>query len=537
MDNNILPSEYKKKLNDAGLDLAEPYKGRTSEHHDLICLLCKSTFNATLKSKVQNHKKSGLRGCPKCTMDQRFAEEKESIRKKIQELGFEILTPFRNKNEYVMARNTNCNCGRSWRTKPTYILSGRSFCKPCNDESKAERMKQCNDDKHNMALSSMEGFKAYKKAVMVMSNRNFRENRGLIEKEHKRSKDYHLDHIVPISYCYKNEIPEEICAHVDNLRLIPASSNLRKNTKVPQVVPDVFKPYITSSNKIDDFMQELNRINSDFEFGAHLGGVDVTAHDPSRNIVFILIPLKENTQQTVGGRAGIKKKKDTLTNLGMRTFLFYEDEWDEKREIILSKVRYLYEGAKRIHARKCTIGNVDNDEKSSFLNTYHIQGNDRANEAYGLYYEGKLVALMSFSKPKIFMKGERHAGGAKNYELSRFCVKAGYSVVGGASKLLKAFTSSHEYDEIFSFSDRRVSDGNMYEQIGFTKEKVIDLDYAYVIDGKRKHRWDFRKDRIKEKYPHIYDASKTEYQMMLEMGVDRIWDAGKIRYIINKYQK
>ena len=188
----------------------------------------------------------------------------------------------------------------------------------------------------------------------------------------------------------------------------------------------------------------------------------------------------------------------------------------------------------RVYARKCTIRTVPTDDKSIFLNENHIQGNDKSSINYGLYHEAELMAMMTFSKPKIFMKGKRYETGKIQYELSRFCVKGGHSVVGGASRLLKQFIKDVKYDEIYSFADKRLSDGKLYETIGFEKEKTIDLDYAYILDNQRKHRWDFRKDRIKEKYPDMYDPNKTEYEMMLELGIDRVWDAGKIRYRLLK---
>jgi hypothetical protein len=527
----MLPLEYVNKLQKAGLELAEPFKGLTSLHHNIKCLLCLGQFNATLKSKVQNFKNSGLRGCPTCTTSKRYEAERNRMREKIAELGFEV-TDFETKGDTIIARNLNCKCGRSWTTKPTYILSGRSFCKPCNDETKASRMRECNEVKHKTAISGLSEFKAYKKKVMVLSNRVYREN---VERfPVLRSRENHLDHIIPISFCYKSDIPEEICASICNLRVIPANDNVKKNTKIPQIVPPEFRKYIKSSAKVEAFVAELAEINGGIEFGSVVAGIDTTAFDPLKRLAIFLLPLNENVQGVVGGRHSVSKIKLAMTQAGMRCLIYFEDEWDTRREVILSKIRYMYHDAKRVFARRCRVDLVESSEKGEFLANNHIQGDDRSSICYGLYLGGELLALMSFSKPKVFMKGRRYNTDAKQYELSRFCVKGGVSIPGAASRLLARFKRDIEYDEIYSFADRRVSDGNLYEILGFKREKMVEIDYSYVIDNKRKHRWDFRKDRIKEKFPHVYDSAKTEYQMMLELGIDRVWDAGKIRYRIDK---
>ena len=37
-------------------------------------------------------------------------------------------------------------------------------------------------------------------------------------------------------------------------------------------------------------------------------------------------------------------------------------------------------------------------------------------------------------------------------------------------------------------------------------------------------------DSLKKKFPQIYDNNKTEWEMMQELGYDRIWDCGKFKY-------
>lgn len=120
------------------------------------------------------------------------------------------------------------------------------------------------------------------------------------------------------------------------------------------------------------------------------------------------------------------------------------------------------------------------------------------------------------------------------YELARFATLSKSHVVGAASKLFKYFTRNYDWTNVYSYADRRWSEGNMYYALGFELTRTNPMNYHYVIDGKRKHRWAFRKDALREKYPNQYNSEKTEYENMLSMGYDRVWDCGTLKFEINR---
>ncbi len=43
------------------------------------------------------------------------------------------------------------------------------------------------------------------------------------------------------------------------------------------------------------------------------------------------------------------------------------------------------------------------------------------------------------------------------------------------------------------------------------------------------HKFNFGKKNIKKKYPDV-DLNKSEFQIMSELGYDKIWDCGLIKY-------
>lgn len=71
-------------------------------------------------------------------------------------------------------------------------------------------------------------------------------------------------------------------------------------------------------------------------------------------------------------------------------------------------------------------------------------------------------------------------------------------------------------------------DGEYYSKLGFENSGMTEVGYYYIINGIKKHRFQFQKQKlIKEGY----DKNKTEYQIMLDRGYDRIWTVGNMRWV------
>jgi hypothetical protein len=221
----------------------------------------------------------------------------------------------------------------------------------------------------------------------------------------------------------------------------------------------------------------------------------------------------------------LNKTIDCNTN-GIELIHIFEDEWLYKKEIVLSIIKNrLGITGDRIYARKCEIKEINSKESKNFLNKNHIQGNVNSKVKIGLFYENKLVSLMTFSKGRILMGGKN-----TEWELNRFCNVIGLNIVGGASKLLKYFIKKYEPNKIVSYSDVRIFDGGMYGKLGFERISQSKPNYWYVINDIRKHRFGFRKSiLIKEGY----DNNKTEREIMFDRGIYRIYDCGNIRWELN----
>ena len=129
-------------------------------------------------------------------------------------------------------------------------------------------------------------------------------------------------------------------------------------------------------------------------------------------------------------------KTELCEKQGIQLIHVFEDEWIEKRNIVKSRIKNLlgiYD--KTIFARKCEIKEVDPKESKQFQDENHIQGNVNAKIHLGLYFNDKLIALMTFGKCRFDKKHE--------WEMLRFCNKLDHHIPGSASKLLKYFEKTY----------------------------------------------------------------------------------------------
>lgn len=198
----------------------------------------------------------------------------------------------------------------------------------------------------------------------------------------------------------------------------------------------------------------------------------------------------------------------------IRLIHIFEDEWIYKKDIVKSRLLGVLRQNKRIPARKCTVKQISSKQANLFLKQNHIQGSGRANVHYGLEYENKLVAVMTFLYGDISKK-------LNGWELNRYCSAKNTNVVGGGSKLLSKFINDHNPEKIVSFSDRRWSSLEpFYSKLGFCFIHNSKPNYWYFYPSEciRKHRYNFRTNfehsekEITKNYLRIWDCGSSKWQ-------------------------
>lgn len=533
-----MKEKYPECLENIGLKIIDEFVS-SNHHHNLQCLVCNNTFIATPKSKMQNFRKSGMKGCPKCTIDERFKTEKEQMRNKLIEMGFEF-SDFRSKLDHITARNTKCGCGRSWITKPTYLLTGRSFCRPCNDDKKRKRFDNINKERSAFLCETDPNFLEYRKQVRHFTEKNYKKYKEIINPSSltrtiPAEKDGHqLDHIVSVAYCWKMNIPAEICAHPTNLRMLETVENIKKKHNNSNLFPEVFQPYLSHRHVTFDFIREIQNYIPDVQTNVTYEGYNFEIF---YNNTFISLWLFNDNKESISlNKTRILTIQNKLMEQNYNFVPVFEHEWLNNRKLVIAKILHLLgsNDKPKIYARKTIVKRISSLEYNEFMNMNHIQGSINASVRLGAFFNDKLVSAMSFSEPRLPMQGEMLVEQG-TYELVRFASDINYNVIGTASKLLQYFKRHYKWTKIFSYADKRYSkSGNLYKQLGFFQMEDSKQNYYYSKDGVRfYHRYTFAKHKIKESFPQSFDESLTEYENMFKLGYDRIWDCGNFKFGMN----
>lgn len=229
-------------------------------------------------------------------------------------------------------------------------------------------------------------------------------------------------------------------------------------------------------------------------------------------------------------------KTNYCENNNIHLIHIFEDEWKLYSSIIKSRIKnILCKNDIKIFARKCTVQVIDAKTKNTFLRNNHIQQDDKSKISLGLFYNDLLVSVMTFRTPLISMG---HKNVNKNtIELSRFCSLTDYNIIGGANKLFSYFLKNYNYTDVFSYADRKwtcINKNSVYEQLGFKLQHITKPNYFYLLrHSKRYSRFNYTKSKIIKMFPNA-DINLSEWENMIKLGFDRIWDCGSLKYVYTK---
>ena len=291
--------------------------------------------------------------------------------------------------------------------------------------------------------------------------------------------------------------------------------------------------HIKSDNEVELFNFIKEKYNDSISGDRTiLNGKELDIFIPSKNIAIEYNGLRWHTEEFNKDKWYHLNKTNECLSKGIKLIQIFEDEYNEHKDIVYSKVKHLLNidcNLPKIMGRKCSIKEIDKTLAKEFLNKYHIQGYARSTTYLGAFYGTLLVAVMTFIKEdKKSLK----------WELNRFASDYHYVCQGIGGKLFKYFITHFDYEEIKSFADRRWTVNiydNLYIKLGFFVENVLKPDYRYVLSSnpkERLHKFNFRKLILYKKYS--LPLSMTESKMVKELGYSKIWDCGLIKYVYKK---
>lgn len=196
-------------------------------------------------------------------------------------------------------------------------------------------------------------------------------------------------------------------------------------------------------------------------------------------------------------------------------------DWDDSNKIV-----NLLQSKERIYARDCTGRTLTKKEAKEFLEKYHLQGSTRSCEfAYGLFYKGELIEVMTFGKPRYNKNYE--------YELLRLCSHPKYKITGGASKILNFFEDQVKPSSLISYCDLSKFNGEVYEKLGFELKQQTQVAIHWYNYKTKRHITDnlLRQKGFDQLHGANFGKGTSNENLMIEHGYVKIPDCGQLVFV------
>lgn len=172
----------------------------------------------------------------------------------------------------------------------------------------------------------------------------------------------------------------------------------------------------------------------------------------------------------------------------------------------------------KIYARKCILKHVNCEDAENFLNSNHVDGYINSHVNIGLYFNSKLVQIMTF------IRNENN-----QYILSQFCSLLNTTVVGGCSKLFNYYIKTYKPHKIDCYADLKYGfNVNTFTILGFKLIKIIKPDYYYWRDDKIFDKNFFTKENIKNLKK--YNESDTFDANLKNNRIYKVYTCGKLKF-------
>lgn len=280
-------------------------------------------------------------------------------------------------------------------------------------------------------------------------------------------------------------------------------------------------------NAVSRVEQSLKEAFPQFEQSnrTQLDGLELDLYEPNRRLAVEVNGVHWHTTEFGKTRNSHLHKTELCESQGITLLHFWDSEVTEQKRLVESMIAAkLGITMAKIYARKTTIREVSSEEAAGFLRDNHLQGIVPSSVRLGLYHNEELVSIMTFAKPRYTKQ--------YHWELMRFCNKAGFHVIGGASKLLAAFRKMHA-GSIVSYANRRFSNGGLYEKLGFTRIGASAPNYWYVKNGAICYsRTQCQKHKLKSLLGDSFDENLSEVANMRKSGYYQLFDCGNYVYAL-----
>ena len=540
------------RLKEAGAKLLSEYTGFMHKH-DVECLTpgCGHRWNTSISNLITMHLEKVKQGrertnmCPAChrrDIDDKVVNAKSNNLSKLTDLGYSVIGNLEFDKEDGQNTPTvtfmRHECGHVFDASLHNVLGQLTKCPVCYQES-LEEARNAKPKKRVLTeeeIANLDDYAQYSYRVRLLTDVTKKQNASIIDPDKLRrgksyGDDWVVDHRASVRACYYAGISIEEASSVDNLRLLQASENGTKSWKVYwDVIPPTFVDRIRANlHKIDPTQYLMDQLQANgVEFGElHRKTASYFYAFVANNIVFRVINVN---RPDYWENKTLLKGMQYFNKLGYRVVQILDIEIKENPELIVSKVMNILgynRSAIKVHARKLEVRVLDQEsdkvELRELLENNHVQGDRSASVKIGGFWNGKLVAAMSFNRANKMTSNK--AVGEHGWDLSRFVTDVNYSIPGAAGKLLKFFERNFDWTSIVSHADKRWSVGDLYQKLGFEMFDSGDPGYFYIMNGKKYSRNYFAKANLSKVIPD-FDPKLPESHYADKLGAVKIYDCG-----------
>jgi len=241
-----------------------------------------------------------------------------------------------------------------------------------------------------------------------------------------------------------------------------------------------------------------------------------------QNLGFHCISIKENEHTYQQG--DFQKLTQYYQEQHVQLIHVWEDLWIQKQAVIESMIVSLLGKTTRLHARETETKRIDKPTLNQFIAANHLSVPTAAKFKYGLYHQQGLVAVASFGPMRqINRNGKMYRSG----ELIRFCNRKGMTVVGGFSKLLKAFVRDRKPDDLMTYVSRDWASGKSYLKLGF-QLRAETVPMKFWVHPQEMIRYP-EKRLLAQLAFNSQEVSAQEF-LLLE-GYIEIFDSGNLKFV------
>lgn len=190
-------------------------------------------------------------------MTNRYDTARKANIQKLKDRGLEILSDWNGQlgigkastHVHVTVRNTLC--GHTFTSLAKNLITRGVMCPACARTLKTNNINHWSERNSDRWRQTAPEWKVYRSIVQSLTRLTYKKHKDTINPNNLpfgragTEGAYHLDHIVPVRWCFERDVPHHIVADLSNLQMLPWLENIAQRDHLKEAeIPEIFKPYV-----------------------------------------------------------------------------------------------------------------------------------------------------------------------------------------------------------------------------------------------------------------------------------------------------